>query len=286
MLDGRIAKPKQLTAALSYLSSVGSGDDAACASSSASAALSSSSPPAAIGAALFFDESAFDEAAGVGVVVTEAQIEETVNLLIEESKAALIEQRYRFPSVLLVKKANEGSLRWAEGSVVKACVDAAVLRLLGPKTKEDEEAAKVKVKAAPKVSKKAAAEEKEAAATRATAAEAVAAAAAGEEEPASSTDDDPYSQFSDPTENTRVHTSVPMSDGSVLRIANTREQLAEHLKRTGGVTMTRFPPEPNGYLHLGHAKACFIDFGLAEAREGGRCYLRFDDTNPEGERRE
>lgn len=66
-----------------------------------------------------------------------------------------------------------------------------------------------------------------------------------------------------------------------------REAVKEDLAngRFGPKIITRFPPEPNGYLHIGHAKAICIDFGIA-AEFGGQCHLRYDDTNPSKEEQE
>ena len=79
-----------------------------------------------------------------------------------------------------------------------------------------------------------------------------------------------------------------MAKDDTKRSLNFIEEIVEEDNRTGkweGRVHTRFPPEPNGYLHIGHAKSICLNFGLAR-KYGGKCNLRFDDTNPIKEEQE
>ncbi|MFQ5713492.1 MAG: glutamine--tRNA ligase/YqeY domain fusion protein [Candidatus Scalinduaceae bacterium] len=71
-------------------------------------------------------------------------------------------------------------------------------------------------------------------------------------------------------------------DGKKTSVDFIRTIVAEDIKRNkwGGKVITRFPPEPNGFLHIGHAKSICLNFGIAAENKGGRCHLRYDDTNP------
>ncbi|CAM4585364.1 glutamine--tRNA ligase isoform X1 [Caretta caretta] len=207
------------------------------------------------------DMADFEHECGVGVVVTPEQIEEAVEAAINKHRAELLSERYRFNMGLLMGEAR-GSLRWADGKSIKNEVDLQVLHLLGPKTEADLEKKQKAGKAKPaEVERQQKALEENGGVTLET--KSLMEQLRGE-----------ALKFHKPGENYKT-------EGYVIT-PHTMALMKQHLEITGGQVRTRFPPEPNGILHIGHAKAINFNFGYAKAN-GGVCFLRYDDTNPEKE---
>uniref|UniRef100_A0A3Q2SSW7 Glutamine--tRNA ligase n=1 Tax=Fundulus heteroclitus TaxID=8078 RepID=A0A3Q2SSW7_FUNHE len=206
----------------------------------------------------------FDEACGVGVVITPEQIEDAVESVIKKHKEQLLEERYRFNMGLLMGEARS-ALKWADGKVIKNEVDVQVLHLLGPKTEADlEKKPKAQKAKGPENDVKVKKEE--------TIANGDANFVEGQSLMEQLRGE--ALKFHKPGENYKT-------EGYVVT-PKTMELLKKHMEFTGGQIRTRFPPEPNGILHIGHAKAINFNFGYAKANNG-ICFLRYDDTNPEKE---
>ncbi|KAL0408875.1 UNVERIFIED_CONTAM: Glutamine--tRNA ligase [Sesamum radiatum] len=190
----------------------------------------------------------FEAACGVGIEVSLKDIENAVDEIFKENKAVIVEQRYR---------TNVGELfgyvrkkqQWADPKIVKQIIDKKLYELLGERTAADnEKPTKKKKEKSVKTEDKIIIEE-------------TAPPKPSEEEL------NPFSIFPSPEENFKVHTEIYFSDRPVLRACNSKGILEKHLKVTGGKVFTRFPPEPNGYLHIGHAKITYTSNYFQEVYE-------------------
>ncbi|KAL1405406.1 Glutaminyl-tRNA synthetase [Vanrija albida] len=206
------------------------------------------------------DTAAFNKATGVGISVTAAEIPALLKSYIATLPSppkAWTDQGPFFGGI----KSSSSDLKWANVADVKAGVETLFTELFG--SKEAAAKARAAEAAAAKASK-----EPKAAAPKAAATEPSAEA----------------SSSTAPNIPTRIFEEGFLSTfHKVGENPQIKPELKDkHLAFTKGQVFTRFPPEPNGYLHIGHVKAIMIDFGYAKYH-GGKTYLRYDDTNPEAE---
>jgi glutaminyl-tRNA synthetase len=204
----------------------------------------------------------FDRACGAGVRFSDEEIRGRVREVLGRHAEELRTARYTFPimDVLREMKEGDGGWGWADGGKMKAALDAEVLELLGPKNADDE-----KMIADIFAAKKAAAKEKDKAAAAGAGAggkgtAAVAGAGAGSAVSPAATPAASPAPGAGAAATASGEPSSPFVARELTSAINSPALLEEHRRVTGGKIRTRFPPEPNGFLHVGHAKSMNLNF--------------------------
>ena len=198
------------------------------------------------GAEAKINQEEFNQEAGVGISISDDEIVATVTKIFDESAALIKEHGHAFDFSKIIYRVRE-LLKWADQKKVMDLINKKKTDILADIPKGEADGKKVK-KVAPAAPAK---EEKKEAAAAVTTEE----------------------------ESTTGKSLSDIIGRDIEAARNSEEVLKKHRAATGGKIMTRFPPEPNGYLHIGHAKAMRFNFTFAK-ENGGLTYLRYDDTNP------
>ncbi|TID22521.1 hypothetical protein CANINC_003296 [Pichia inconspicua] len=191
-----------------------------------------------------FNQADFELASGVGQEVSPEETKQIIIDYMNSIKDEIVSNRYKIVPNLLANARQLPSLKWASPALFKPIIDAQILEMIGPKDERDV------VKKEKK--KKEPTEKKE----------------------NKIKDEKPRNMF---TEGFLGALHKPGEEPQKWD-----DVIQAHRDFIKGKVHTRFPPEPNGFLHIGHSKAIMVNFGFAEYHNG-HCYLRYDDTNPEAE---
>lgn len=193
-----------------------------------------------------FNQEEFETASGVGQEVTAEQTKQIIVDYMISTKEEVELNRYKMIPQLLANARQLSALKWASPALFKPVIDAQMLAMVGEK---DENYGKKEKK---------------------------------KKEPATAAATKKKDVVVEKQRN--MFTEGFLGD---LHKAGEEPQkwddvIQKHREFIGGKVHTRFPPEPNGFLHIGHSKAIMVNFGYAKYHDG-HCYLRYDDTNPEAE---
>ena len=225
------------------------------------------------------DTAEFEKMAGIGVKVTSDDIRKEVDNLIKPKLDVIKKHRYNYPSLNILYDLKTKFV-FFDNKLAKQIIDEEIDKVLGGKNEEELKEEKLRkdfeeLKIKQKKDKKNFSEEDKKKMQQ------IKDELKKYDELAKKLKED-LKEGEEETESDKLSKLMARDMKSSL---NPPELLKKHLEATGGKIITRFPPEPNGYLHLGHAKAMRFCFTSA-SKNGGHCYLRLDDTNPEKENEE